>query len=116
MRHYVCLYSDATQRPSTHSIATIYELLDVLFCKPFLLHQSKVPNYIFTELLVSIWLVHILVGERYCVIIELLRMASCGMLRSVALVRTDVSKEPSASLIRVTRIGELGTTLAVTSN
>jgi hypothetical protein len=38
------------------------------------------------------------------------------MLRRVALVRTDVSEELSASLIRVTRIGELGTTLAVTSN
>jgi hypothetical protein len=37
------------------------------------------------------------------------------MLRSVALVRTDVSEELSAS-IRVTRIGEIGTTLAVTSN
>jgi hypothetical protein len=39
-----------------------------------------------------------------------------GMLRRVALVRTDVSEESSASIIRVTRIGELGTTLAVTSN
>jgi hypothetical protein len=38
------------------------------------------------------------------------------MLRCVALVRTDVSEELSASFIRVTRIGELGTTLAVTSN
>jgi hypothetical protein len=38
------------------------------------------------------------------------------MLRHVALVRTDVSEELSASLIMVTRIGELGTTLAVTSN
>jgi hypothetical protein len=38
------------------------------------------------------------------------------MLRSVALARTDVSEELSASIIRVTRIGELGTTLAVTSN
>jgi hypothetical protein len=34
----------------------------------------------------------------------------------VALVRTDVSEELSASFIRVTRIGELETTLAVTSN
>jgi hypothetical protein len=34
----------------------------------------------------------------------------------VALVRTDVSGELSASFIRVTRIDELGTTLAVTSN
>jgi hypothetical protein len=40
---------------------------------------------------------------------------SSGMLRRVALVRTDVSEELSAS-IRVTRIGELGTTLAVTSS
>jgi hypothetical protein len=38
------------------------------------------------------------------------------MLRLMALVRTDVSEERSASFIRVTRIGELGTTLAVTSN
>jgi hypothetical protein len=37
------------------------------------------------------------------------------MLRRVALVRTDVSEELSA-FIMVTRIGELGTTLAVTSN
>jgi hypothetical protein len=43
-------------------------------------------------------------------------MVSSGMLRRVALVRTDVSKELSASFIRVTRICELGTTLAVTSN
>jgi hypothetical protein len=38
------------------------------------------------------------------------------MLRRAALVRTDVSEEPSASFIRVTRIGEVGTTLAATSN
>jgi hypothetical protein len=38
------------------------------------------------------------------------------MLRCVALVRTDVSEELSASFIWVARIGELGTTLAVTSN
>jgi hypothetical protein len=34
----------------------------------------------------------------------------------VALVRTDVSEEPGASFIRVTKIGELGTTHAATSN
>jgi hypothetical protein len=39
-------------------------------------------------------------------------MVSFWMLRCVALVRTDVSEELSASLIRVTKIGELGTTLA----
>jgi hypothetical protein len=35
------------------------------------------------------------------------------MLRRVALVRTDVSKELIASIIWVTRIDELGTMLAV---
>jgi hypothetical protein len=37
-------------------------------------------------------------------------VTSCGS------VRTDDSEELRASFIRVTRIGELGTTLAVTSN
>jgi hypothetical protein len=37
------------------------------------------------------------------------------MLRRVALVRTEVSEERRASIIRVTRIGELGITLAVIS-
>jgi hypothetical protein len=42
-------------------------------------------------------------------------MVSSGILRRVALVRTDVSYELSASFTRVTRICELETTLAVTS-
>jgi hypothetical protein len=42
-------------------------------------------------------------------------MLSSGMLRRVALAGTDISEESSASVIRVTRIGEVGT-LAVTSN
>jgi hypothetical protein len=37
------------------------------------------------------------------------------MLHRMVIVRTDVSEELSASIIRVKRIGELGT-LAVTSN
>jgi hypothetical protein len=41
---------------------------------------------------------------------------SSGLLRRVALVRTDVSEEPGASFIRVTKIGELGTTQTATSN
>jgi hypothetical protein len=44
------------------------------------------------------------------------KMASSGMLRCVALVGADVSEERSASIIWVTRIGELGTKLAVTSD
>jgi hypothetical protein len=43
-------------------------------------------------------------------------MVSSGLLRRVALVRTDVSEELIASIIRVTTIGELGTTLTVNSN
>jgi hypothetical protein len=43
-------------------------------------------------------------------------MASSGMLRRVALVRTEVSEELSASIIRVTRKDELGRTLTENSN
>jgi hypothetical protein len=43
-------------------------------------------------------------------------MASSGLLRRVALVRTDVLEDRSASIIRVTRIGELEKTLAISSN
>jgi hypothetical protein len=43
-------------------------------------------------------------------------MPSSGMLRHVALVGTDFSEERIASFIRMTRISELGTKLAVTSN
>jgi hypothetical protein len=41
---------------------------------------------------------------------------SSGLLRREALVRTDVSEEPGASFIRVTKIAELRTTQAATSN
>jgi hypothetical protein len=43
-------------------------------------------------------------------------MVSSRILGRVALVRTDVSEELCASKIRVTRIGELGTTLTAASN
>jgi hypothetical protein len=43
------------------------------------------------------------------------KIASSEMLRHATLVRTDVSEELSATIIRVTRIDELGT-LAITSN
>jgi hypothetical protein len=43
-------------------------------------------------------------------------MPCSEILRHVALVRTDVSEECSASIIRVIRIGGLATTLAVNSN
>jgi hypothetical protein len=46
--------------------------------------------------------------------LTLWRMVSSGLLRRVALVRTDVSEEPGASFIRVKTIGELGTTQAAT--
>jgi hypothetical protein len=38
---------------------------------------------------------------------------STSLIRRVALLRTDVSEECMASIIRVTRIAELGTELAV---
>jgi hypothetical protein len=38
------------------------------------------------------------------------------MLRRVTLVRADVSEELNTSIVRVRRIGELGTTIAVASN
>jgi hypothetical protein len=47
---------------------------------------------------------------------KLRRMPSSWMLRHVALVRADVSEELIASIIRMVRISELGTTLAVTSS
>jgi hypothetical protein len=43
-------------------------------------------------------------------------MPSLGILRRMAFVRTDVSEERIASIIRVARFDELGTTLAVISN
>jgi hypothetical protein len=43
-------------------------------------------------------------------------MVSSGLLRRVALVRTDVSEEPGAPFIRVPKIGELRTTQAAASN
>jgi hypothetical protein len=42
-------------------------------------------------------------------------MPSSGMLDRVALVRTDLSEERRVSIIRVTRIRELGTTLTATT-
>jgi hypothetical protein len=39
------------------------------------------------------------------------RMAYSGMLHHVTLARTDVLEDLNASIIRVTRIGELGTRL-----
>jgi hypothetical protein len=42
-------------------------------------------------------------------------MLSSRLLRRVPLVRTDPSEGRNASIIRVTRTGELGTTIAVIS-
>jgi hypothetical protein len=43
-------------------------------------------------------------------------MLPTGLLHSVALIRADVSEERIASITKMTRIGELGTTLAISSN
>jgi hypothetical protein len=42
-------------------------------------------------------------------------MALSGMLHRLALVRTDVSEKLSTSIIRVTRIGEIGQLVSVAS-
>jgi hypothetical protein len=47
-------------------------------------------------------------GEIWKSVLHSSRMVSSGMLHPVALVRADVSEELSASIIRMTRIGELG--------
>jgi hypothetical protein len=47
---------------------------------------------------------------------ETMKMPSSGMRDSVALVRTGVSEDRIASIIRVERSSEQGTMLAVTSN
>jgi hypothetical protein len=53
-----------------------------------------------------------------CLLFNILfcRIPYFGMLRCVALVRIDVSEEHIPSIIKVTKIGELATMLAVTSN
>jgi hypothetical protein len=53
---------------------------------------------------------------QFCQLNWIWRITSSGMIHRVALVRTDVSEDLSTSFIRETRIGELGTTLTVTSN
>jgi hypothetical protein len=45
-----------------------------------------------------------------------MKNVASGMLRLVALVRTDVSEERIDFILTVTRIGELGTMLAVTGS
>jgi hypothetical protein len=45
-----------------------------------------------------------------------MKNVSSGMLHCEALVIIDILEELSTSFIRVTRIGELGTTLAIISN
>jgi hypothetical protein len=76
--------------------------------------EGQVPA-VFGQLILLVSYLKIKIDSKYKTI-SLKRMASSGMLRRVALVRTDVSEELSTSFIRVTRIGELGTMLAVTSN
>jgi hypothetical protein len=55
--------------------------------------------------------------ERHLVIVRFEVFTAVTMKNGVvALVRTNVSEEPGASFMRVTKIGELGTTQAATSN
>jgi hypothetical protein len=71
--------------------------------------KTTLVRILFVHVLFS--LLNYLSGKEYSC-----RMVSSGLLHRVALVRTDVSEEHGASFIRVTKIGELGTTQAATSN
>jgi hypothetical protein len=53
---------------------------------------------------------------RFEVFTPFLKNDVSGMLRCVALIRTEVSEEHIASIIKVKRIIDLGTTLTVTKN
>jgi membrane protein required for beta-lactamase induction len=85
---------------------------------------ENITNAVITSLNWQVWEERYLTTQKlpYCYAVRYIgatiswRMVSSGMLRRVDLVRTDVSEELSTSSIRVTRIGELGTTLVVTSN
>jgi hypothetical protein len=74
---------------------------------PILFHPEDGGNIFFRNIGLNLNWLHRAISKR--------RMASSEMVRRVALVRTDVSEELCVSIIRVTRIGELGTALAVTS-
>jgi hypothetical protein len=97
------------------TISTLYLLTIIRCCK----HQgpntapwrspTELRDHLFVTLYISQHTTATIINRAW-------RMASSGMLRDVALVRTDVSEERSASFIRVTRIHELGTTRTVTSN
>jgi hypothetical protein len=65
------------------------EWLEVINCPPIGVRFPPPPHHLWTNLYK--------------------RIAYSGILRRVTLVRTDVSEERSVCFIRVTRIGELGT-------
>jgi hypothetical protein len=93
--------NDGGNRPATLTVKSSYRYLSS--CLIFLSFSKKTPLCHLSFIFARDLCVH-------------KRMASSGMLRRVPLVRPDVSAESSASFIRVTRICELGTTLAVTRN
>jgi hypothetical protein len=95
---YILTYRHST---SIILILKIYKSVRLL-----MLHDSNKPNYQTQPRAQSL--------RGYDILIR--RMASSGMLRCVALVRTEVSEVLSASFTRMTRIDELGSTLAVTSS
>jgi hypothetical protein len=97
-------------RPLPHYFnnVIVYSFLKFFFYFPL----AQFYHFIFSVFFVRIsyvWVLSVLNSHM------IWRMLSSGMLRLVAHVRTDVSEERSVSIIKVIRIGELGT-LAVTSN
>jgi hypothetical protein len=78
--------------------------------------SKVVPSSLMPSVLTMTTWLHIPEDGILHVRFEVFTMVTSGMLRRVALVRTDGSEDLSASFIRVTRNGELGITPAVTSN
>jgi hypothetical protein len=77
--------------------------------KPQILHTFSYPHSQFTAI-IGMWA---LTPTRLLPSRNIYwRMPSSGMLRRVDLIRTEVSEDRIASIIRATRICELGTTLA----
>jgi hypothetical protein len=116
-----CLRSNTSQYIYIYTFAWRCRLHVSDFCQsPRELHTSRIVFAVASDKRTSMTILFTYVKNKHCSSTQssymLWRIMSSGMLRLVSLVRTDVSEELSTTFIRVTRIGELWTTLPVTSN
>jgi hypothetical protein len=121
--YYLCAEPTAT-RPIAQQIADTRNAMEESTGKTIIKQRDKQMTGKTTNYNINSNKIIIIIMERnviiklmiIIIIIILLRIMSSGKLRRMALVRTDLSEELTPSFIRVTRIGEVETTLAVTSN